>query len=232
MGTLLNRRRYMGGSSKEWTLKYWLSGEDAPVDGKWIDRLNPGIAWTLGSAVAYDAVNGRYHMLGRNNNGSCSLSGGYAKYNFGYHFRMVLQGTLNDQPNTNTGHLIDFASVVGTSASYEAAGWGCKSGAWIANYKLYGNSTGSLYNPTANESLPKPVNLPYDFIVEFGSEAVTNSTSRMYILFENNYYYGPEYTNLKIDNFQNKDFFIGRGYSGAAYGQDFYLNDWKIYVEQ
>ena len=211
------------GGEVQWPLKYWLSGEDAPVNNKWIDRLNPDIQWSVGSRVEYDSTNKRYLIKGRQADGYITSGNAYQKYDFGYHFRMIINGTINEAYSSS--YIIDFGSV--TSAS-KAMGWGFSGSRWTTNYKLSGNNSSSLYDVTMDTISESQ---PFDFEVEYGCEAVTSSTSRMYILYKGVYYYGPTFNNILINNFDNRQFRIGQGFAGNQYGTVLYLNDWKIYVE-
>lgn len=225
MGTLLNRRRYMGGGGKseEWPLKYWLSGEDAPVDGKWVDRLNPDIQWSIGSIAEYDSDNKRYLVRGRQNNGFMTINNDHTLYDFGYHFKMIVRGTMLEAYNTS--YFIDFGSV---TSSTKAIGWSFSGSKWGTNYKLSGNNSSSLYDVSSSAIAEST---PFDFTVEYGCEAVTDTTSRMYIRYKGKYYYGPTFNNVLINNLDNRQYRIGQGFAGNNFGINMYLNYWKIYVE-
>jgi hypothetical protein len=212
-----------GGGSKEWPLKYWLSGEDAPVNGKWVDRLNSDIQWEVGSRADYDSDNKRYYVKGRQSDGFLTINNANAKYNLGYHFKMIVQGTIMEAYSSS--YFIDFASV---RSAGKAMGWAFNGSKWGTNYKLSGNTSGSLYNVSSSAIAES---IPFDFTVEYGCEAVTDTTSRMYILYKGDYYYGPTFNNILLNNFDNYQFRIGQGVAGNNFGVTMYLNDWKIYVE-
>ena len=220
----VNRRRVMGGGkSEEWPLKYWLSGEDAPVDNKLVDRLNSDIQWVVGSNAEYDSDNKRYYIKGRQNNGCLTIDNANTKYDFGYHFKMIVQGTMLEAYTSSW--FIDFSSVVNAS---KAIGFSFDGQKWKTNYKLSGNDSGSLYNVSSSNISET---IPFDFTVEYGCEAVTDTTSRMYILYKGDYYYGPTFNNIIINNLNNRQYKIGQGFSGNNFGTTMYLNDLKIYVE-
>ena len=235
MGTLLNRRRYMGGGgSAEWPLKYWLSGEDSLVDQKWVDRINPSIQWNVGLLVTHDTVNNRYLFMGRTagrwiQDYRATLPSTLINlYNLGYHWKMVVRGEFLYAPAsmTSASYFIDFASV--RSANFNI-GWATMNKGFTQNFKTAGNS--EIYSCSDNFLLTNATSNPCPFEVEFGCEAVSKTTSRLYTLYDGTYYYGPTFNNMLFTNWQSGDFYIGMGNAGSSYGCDLYLSDWKIYVE-
>jgi len=217
-----------------WPLKYWLSGEDSLVNGKWVDRINSNVQWTVGASVTYDSTNGRYLFMGR-------TSGRWPQdwiaelptnlinlYNLGYHWKMIVKGTFLNAPASISGshYFIDFGSV--TQAQFNI-GWGVENKKFYTNFKTSGNI--STYSCTATNALVDATSSPFDFEVEFGCEAVTETTSRLYTLYDNTYYYGTAFSNMLFTNWNSRAFYIGQGFAGTNYGCDFYLSDWKIYVE-
>lgn len=235
MGTLLNRRRYMGGGgAKEWPLKYWLSGEDALVDQKWVDRINPNIKWSVGGAVTHDTENNRYLFMGRT---AGRLVQDYRAelpvdlinhYDLGYHWKMIVRGEFLYAPATfrTDCYFIDFGSVAGATFNI---GWGTLNKGFVQNFKTDRNS--SVYACTDKFLLADATSNPYPFEVEFGCEAVSETTSRLYTLYNGTYFYGAAFNNMLFTDWQSRAFYIGMGFAGRTYGCDFYLNDWKIYVE-
>lgn len=136
---------------------------------------------------------------------------------------MIIQGTMTEAYSTS--YFIDFGSV---ASAQKAMGWSFSGSKWGTNYKLSGNTSGSLYN-VSSQNISETI--PFDFTVEYGCEAVTNTTSRMYILYKGDYYYGPTFNNILINNLDNRQYSIGQGFAGNNFGVTMYLNDWKIYVE-
>jgi hypothetical protein len=224
----------MGGGSKEWPLKYWLSGEDALVDQKWVDRINPNIQWSVGVLVTHDTENNRYLFMGRTagkwvQDYRATLPANLINlYNFGYHWKMIVRGEFLYAPATMTSmsFFIDFASV--RYADFNI-GWGTGNKGFVQNFKTFGNS--EIYSCVDENLLADATSNPYPFEVEFGCEAVSETTSRLYTLYDGTYFYGHTFNNMLFTNWQSADFYIGMGNVGKSYGCDFYLNDWKIYVE-
>lgn len=148
-------------------LIFELNADDAPVDGKWIDRVQ-NMPFELILGASYDSVNKIYDFSGY---GLAVKKNGvnYNPLSFGHHFRIEWDVYYN-RSNSPTSYIMDIGSL--TSAE-KAIGFKLlpKNASNITpNWKLNGNDSNPFsYNDEENRTGPIeiPLNNEYTHLVGF-----------------------------------------------------------------
>ena len=134
------------------TLVFELNGDDAPVDGAWIERKS-NKAFILNSAASYDSVNKIYDFSGK----------GAAYYRFynddkpviylGHHFRIEWDVYFKRNGTTN-GHFFDIGSLTNATKALGIGLLSKNANAITFNWKLQGNSSNPFVSSGETRSHP------------------------------------------------------------------------------
>ena len=188
------------------TLAYYLNAADGLNDGKWVDRIDPSIQWTpQGSCV----LSGDGFVI---NNGSAYMyhqSTG-TDYNLGNHFIVFAEFTPSDD-----GFIIDFGSI--TSTNKNISFFKAKNGVANMNWKMQGNNS----NPGVAISVPAMSLGNRHYLAWEIKDAGNGKDMFRYMIDWQEYQTAgiiPKATNFGgYTNWENKNFYIGRGVAGAGY---------------
>ena len=185
-------------------LKYYLSGKDDLVNGAWVDRINSAVKW-LPQGSCTRAENG-YLLNGDNGNLKANDA---LLYDLGNHFRAMAEFTTT----TDSYVIIDFGSISGVNKNLSFQ-TGKGNGQYInMNWKMQGNNS----DPGVRINMPVTTGHHYFTwaIVDAGNgydkfvasiDGVTQETAGII----------PKATNFGgYKNWENKNFFIGRGVVGG-----------------
>ena len=203
----INEWPYMAYYIIQGELAYYLNGSDALVDGKWTDRIDPTIQWTLNGSCAKNQDNDGFII----NNGSAYMyhrSTG-TDYNLHNHFIVLAEFTAGED-----GFIMDWGSITNTpkNLSFGKA----KNGDANMNWKMQGNNS----NPGVAVAAPamsagrhyltweiRDAGNGFDFF-KYTQDLVEYQTGGII----------PKATNFNgYTEWSNKDFYIGRGVAGASY---------------
>ena len=137
--TLLTMRNNI--ISKQPKLQYWFCGNDAPVNGSWIERVQ-GLEFKLYNGADWDSVNKRYNF-DTTSKGAYLVSGSNANnFYMGHHWQFDFDIWINKYISKDTTIFFDIGSV--TQAN-KALGFGVDSlsgnGKIGLNWKLNGNNS-------------------------------------------------------------------------------------------
>ena len=128
-------------------LKYWLNGDDAPINGKWVDRVSKQ-TWTLYNGASHDSTNGLYLF---NTMIKCAaLDGNWQNFTLGHHWIFDYDIYLNFS-ESDTGCFFDIGSVAQASKAigfYAGSKSGNVSKTFFLNWKLAGNSSNPFSSNT------------------------------------------------------------------------------------
>lgn len=131
---LLYEKRRIINARNDGELIFWLSGEDAPVDGYWIDRIG-GLSFKLENGAAHEQANGWYNF---DTDGCAYRAINDNPINMGHHFRIEYDIQYK---RAKSGIFFDIGSL--TSAD-KAIGFGMASTTSnniSCNWKMLGNSS-------------------------------------------------------------------------------------------
>ena len=118
-------------------LVFELNGDDPPVDGAWVDRVN-GMDYRLAGGASYDDVNKIYDFSGRGIGVHDVLY--RDPFNIGHHFRIEWDIYFR-RVGTSNGHFFDLGSL-GTASTALGIGLLSKNANTITfNWKMQGNSS-------------------------------------------------------------------------------------------
>ncbi len=212
----------------------WLDGNDAPVDGKWTDKVS-NFVWTVKDATHEDSY---YEFLNPTSGTATKYvywSGGGASIDLGKHWKIVADVEIAD--NTQTGQVLDMCSYGTTASGYNGLGvsFHLTYGANI-NVKRGGNTTTTLNTPSGvTVSLDQSWNR---MTLMWVCEPVNDTQSRI------SAYMGDTLTRYTVDfttrNWSNfransspyNTLYIGRGFLNTSSNKSplrFRLYDLKIY---
>ena len=207
-----------GNTTKTFNLKYWWSGEDAPVSSLWRDRIN-NVGWNT-TYCTYDSTNKWYDMSGdkqycyMSNNGTLKFGKEfkifvrtYYKFKSGLQYGSYigdLASLRKAQNNTSLGNISAAGTVMGCN---------CK--------KSDKNATGAAYTKTMD------FNTWTDFRLleyELGYERMSDNEARWYIMYNNEIIsYGNTHTPInwnsmgqKVDSTAAGYFTLGMGYINSV----------------
>lgn len=133
----LRRRELLNGHEYDiGTLKYWWSSEDAPVSGKWVDRIS-GLKPSSHNDP-YDPENGYYEC---NDSNYLSFNMNTGNFSLGNHWRIALDADIKaNTSSSNATALIDFGSVASASKAFGITLNANTSRAHV-NWKMQGNNS-------------------------------------------------------------------------------------------
>lgn len=127
VGNQLVWEKNPGPQPEPYELYMWLDGNDAPVDGKWVDKEG-GVEWSITGATHNDT----YYEFLNSTSGTASkylsLAGGGSSINLGKHWKVVADVEIAS--NTQNGAVVDFCALATVSSGYN--------GLALTFYKNYG----------------------------------------------------------------------------------------------
>ena len=206
--------------STEYKLKYWWSGEDAPISNLWYDRIN-NKAWNT-TYCTYDATNKWYDMSGAtsycymNNNSNKLLQ-------FGAQFKIFVRTMFKHNPKKLYGNYFgDFGSLRGgsininlgnthgteSSANNDGLGIGinCKSANNNSSNPAWGPSVSVLQN-----NFKTWTDFRY-LEYEIGYKKLSSTQARCYSIYNNQVANGTIHTPLNWNNIGTGNYFtLGMG---------------------
>lgn len=229
------RRRLMIGSASgdnRGKLAYWLCGEDAPVNNKWIDRVDSRMAWKLNNVSCYIAGK-KCYRFGESINCFAAFNDVGNIFNCGTRFEIEIDcEIMQKDPVTNDDFkncYVDFGSVTTTDKNF---GVNISSIGIRTNYKMFGDGNGGLYGIQPENPVIPPIRFGRQKLY-MGVQKYSDDKNIVYtkndegiIAFAPNPHPPVVHTNLSA-----KQYFLGRGVV-AGYSKstiDFY--DIKIYVK-
>lgn len=148
----LRRMVMMGHHKTPRMLAYWLSGEDASVNGRWYARVGD-LQMQLYGGYAYDNENYCYDF-GQSNAYARCLPNSF-NFTMGHHFTLEVDMDIAMTSKSNTSEILDVGSV--TNASH-AIGFGFRAynnnPCVTINWKLNGNDSNPGLNGISNSNVP------------------------------------------------------------------------------
>ena len=182
----------------QYNLKYWWTGEDAPVNNLWHDRVS-NKTWNT-SRCTYDSTNKWYDMSA--NNTYCYMAND-GTLKFGAQFKIFIRTMYKYKSGMDYGNYIgDLASLrdgqnnisLGNISTAGNIGCNCK--------KLDKNGTGTAYTKTMNFNTWSDFNL---LEYELGYEKMSSSEARWYIIYNNEIAsYGTTHTPINWNSMGTK----------------------------
>ena len=209
--------------SQQGELKYWLCGEDTPVDNKWIDRIDNRMQWGLGSAIynqedkyyEFGGLIGKHALINDTNN----------IFNCGDKFEIEIDFECLPVPDNvqNKAFLLDIGSVTETIKNFGIA---IKENKIITNYKMFGNYTNDKYGIGSTQLNNTTIIKEGRQSIYMGVEKHSDTQNIVYVKdsFGNKVYAPNPHTPINHSNFNIKQYFIG---DGITFGYSF--NTVKIY---
>ena len=201
----INEYPYFAPYFLEGTLSYYLNGSDDLVNGKWADRIDPTILWTLNGSCA---KSGDGFII---NNGSAYMThtSTGTDYNLHNHFIVFAEFTPDED-----GFIMDWGSITSTSKNISFGK--AKNGVANMNWKMQGNDS----NPGCSVTAPNMTTEKHVFTWEIRDAGNGKDLFRYSMDYVNYDTAGivPKATNFNgYTNWSNKSFYIGRGVAGASY---------------
>lgn len=132
------------------TLQYWLSGEDPPIDGKWIERKK-GLEFELIRQAVYDNENKLYDF--GNDGAAVNRDWNNGKMYLGHHWRVEFDVLYNAYLSKN-GTFFDIGSVTEANGAF-GTGLNFRNTNRIAfNWKMLGNNSNPFTATQESRSHP------------------------------------------------------------------------------
>lgn len=207
-------------NNTQYNLKYWWTGEDAPVSNLWYDRIN-NKAWNT-SHCTYDATNKLYDMSGDNqycymlNNGALKL---------GAQFKIFIRTMYKFKSGPQYGNYIgDLASLRTGSINISLGGILTNgTGIHINCKSADNNSSNPAYGPSSNLQMNFSSWTDFRYLeYEIGYEKLSSTQARCYSIYNNQVCNGTIHTPLNWNNIGQKTatsagyFTLGMGYIGSV----------------
>ena len=239
MGTLLNRRRYMGGCEPvvEGELLYWWCGLDAPVNEAWVDRIN-SVELKAEHHASYDGIAHEtdHYVLGWDTPHKTQLKGSLRDISMGRHWKIIIDFTELLGNSKGSNYMIDFGSFQSTSRNF-AISRGSSTlagdGLFQDNYKGISNNTQNNYGVQgASQPLRRIIRQNVRMLLEYGCEAYDSTQDIQYVRANNGEkVYAPnphEPVSFNANDWNKTELWVGRcvAYSNPS---AFDLYDMKIY---
>ena len=206
-------------NNTQYNLKYWWTGEDAPVSNNWYDRVS-NKAWNT-SRCTYDATNKWYDMSGDNqycymlNNGQLQL---------GAQFKIFIRTMYKFKSGPQYGNYIGDLASLRTGNTNISLGNITTGGLGIyLNCKsVNNNSTNSAQMSSGGQyNFSSWTDFRY-LEYEIGYEKISSTQARCYVMYNNIIGYGNVHTPLNWNNIGQKTstsagyFTLGMGYIGSV----------------
>ena len=118
-------------------LIFELNGDDPPVDGKWVDRIN-GMGYKLVGGASYDSANKIYDFSGVGM--AIYNAANRDPFNLGHHFRIEWDIYFRRAGTTN-GHFFDLGSLGQASCALGIGFIASTSSTITFNWKMLGNAS-------------------------------------------------------------------------------------------
>lgn len=235
MDLITSRRNIIQASSNSGPiLKYWLDGNDAPVNGKWIEKKT-GLEFALMNGASYDSENKMYLFEANNKYAICNSDINTINFTLGNHFIITFDLYINYSLSNGSG----FFDVGSITAAERAIGFfignvdlTTASRGYISNYKMLGNNN----NPFEAILDPFQITPRNDYAHVVGSHrvidggdgydrwvSIVNGQSYYFNTQLTKTYYGPTWQSatLKVS--------VGGGVT-SGYGAACRIKDIKIYT--
>ena len=217
------------------TLKYWLDGNDAPVNGKWIEKKT-GLEFVLINGASYDSENKMYLFEANNKYAMCNSNINTINFALGNHFIITFDLYINYSLSAGSTCFFDIGSVTGAE---RAIGFNIglidinnTGKSYVSNYKMFGNSN----NPFEAILDPFQITPRNDYVHIIGSHtvidggdgydrwvSVVNGQSYYFNTQLTKTYYGPTWQSAILN------ISVGGGVT-SGYGPACRIKDIKIYT--
>ena len=210
-------------------LKYWLCGEDAPVNNKWIDRIDNRMQWELVGSSIYNQED-KYYEFGELIGKQAVFSDTNDIFNCGDKFEIEIDFELLPDNVPNKAFLLDIGSVAGTNKNFGIA---IKENKIITNYKMFGDSTDTKYGIDISQLNNTTIIKEGRQTIYMGVEKHSDTQNIVYIKdsFGSKVYAPNPHTPINHSNFSIKQYIIGAGFTHGYSFNTVKIYNIKVYVK-
>ena len=211
-------------------LKYWLCGEDAPVNNKWIDRIDNRMQWELvGSSYNQE---GKYYEFGELIKKQAVFNDTNNIFNCGDKFEIEIDFELLPVPDNvpNKAFLLDIGSVIGTNKNF---GIDITNNKITTNYKMFGDNTNNKYGIDSTQLNNTTIIKEGRQTIYMGVEKHSDTQNIVYVKdsFGNKVYAPNPHTPINHSNFSIKQYIIGNGLTSGYSFNTVKIYNIKVYVK-
>ena len=212
-------------------LKYWLCGEDAPVNNKWIDRIDNRMKWELVGSSIYNQED-KYYEFGELIKKQAVFNDTNNIFNCGDKFEIEIDFECLPVPDNvpNKVFLLDIGSVTATDKNFGIA---IKENKIITNYKMFGDATNDKYGIDSPQLNNTTIIKEGRQSIYFGVEKFSDTQNIVYVKdsFGNKVYAPNPHTPINHSNFNIKQYFIGAGFTPGYSFNTVKIYNIKVYVK-
>ena len=212
-------------------LKYWLCGEDAPVDNKWIDRIDNRMQWELVGSSVYNQE-GKYYEFGELIGKQAIFDDNNNIFNCGDKFEIEIDFECLPVPDNvpNKAFLLDIGSVTVANKNF---GIFIKENKILTNYKMFGDNTTDKYGIDSTQLNNTTIIKEGRQSIYFGVEKYSDTQNIVYVKdsFGNKVYAPNPHTPINHSNFSIKRYIIGAGLTPGYSFNTVKIYNIKVYVK-
>lgn len=217
--------------SQQGELKYWLCGEDAPVNNKWVDRIDNRMQWELVGSSVYNQE-GKYYELGELIGKQAIFNDTNNIFNCGDTFEIEIDFELLPVPDniTNKCFILDIGSVSQTNKNFGIAALNNKI---IVNYKMFGDSAVDEYGISPSQLNNTTIVKEGRQTIYMGVEKYSDTQNIVYVKdsFGNKVYAPNPHTSINHSNFIITTYVIGAGLTPGYSFNTVKIYNIKVYVK-
>lgn len=212
-------------------LKYWLCGEDTPVDNKWIDRIDNRMQWELVGSSVYNQE-GKYYEFGELIGKQAIFGDNNNIFNCGDKFEIEIDFECLPVPDNvpNKAVLLDIGSVIMTNKNF---GIDIKENKILTNYKMFGDNTNNKYGIDSTQLNNTTIIKEGRQTIYMGVEKHSDTQNIVYVKdsFGNKVYAPNPHTPINHSNFSIKQYIIGAGLISGYSFNTVKIYNIKVYVK-